>query len=133
MLATMPCPRPSLHRLTFAATLGLSLALVLTACHTGTGAAGIRTADDGRCSMQVIMSFSGDGATAPAAEVLESVARAATVQLRYLSDIGAGLYLYELSTAGGATDCNAGLQRLRKDMRVRSVDIDARRRANSSG
>jgi hypothetical protein len=59
--------------------------------------------------------------------LVADLARAADVQLTFVSVIARNLYLFALSGSGGDADCRRALERLRQDARVRSVDIDERR------
>jgi len=73
------------------------------------------------------MTFTEDLGERPADAFVSQIARAANVVLVFVRTAGPGLYVYQLDA--GATDdgCDAPLTRLRRDERVRSVDLDRRR------
>lgn len=85
-------------------------------------------ASAGRCTLQVIMSLTDADPVRPGAAAVTRLARASQVQLRFVREIQPHLYVYRLSANGGDVDCTRGLERLRRDVRVRSIDIDTRRR-----
>lgn len=64
----------------------------------------------------------------PDSKLVSSVADAAGVHLSYVRAIMADLFVFELSAASEQTDCEALLEKLRHDPRVRSVDRDTLRK-----
>jgi hypothetical protein len=77
------------------------------------------------CSAQVIVAFSTDQGVRPSERFVQDVARAEGVRLTFLRTIGPGLYAFAL--AAPSLSCGDALERLRRDARVRSVDLDQRR------
>ena len=83
-----------------------------------------RGADRARdCELRVIASLP----SAPDAALLADLGRSSGSRLELASAIGANLYALTLTTAGPAEQCRAAMERLRRDARVRSVEVDARR------
>jgi hypothetical protein len=80
-------------------------------------------AQQAACSVRVIVRL----ATEPDAALLADLERANAVELEPLSAITADLRVYALRAAGPDDECRDAIERLRRDARVRSVDIDARR------
>jgi hypothetical protein len=84
---------------------------------------------DPECGLRVIVAFSQDFQSAPDAAFVRDVARAARVELTYVRSITPALHVFTLAAANaGDPGCEQALARLRSEPRVRSVDIDARRR-----
>ena len=81
------------------------------------------------CSLRVIIAFSQDFQSAPDPAFVRDVARAARVELTYVRSITPALHVFTLAAAdGGEAGCEKALARLRSEPRVRSADIDARRK-----
>lgn len=80
-----------------------------------------------RCSLQIIVVMNPPAPQPPAPTVVSSLARAARVQLTFVREAGTTSFVFLLSAAGSAQQCQRGLARLRTDARIQSVDIDARR------
>jgi len=80
----------------------------------------------GPCATQVIVAFSRDQGNRPSDRFVRDLARADGVRLTFLRTIGLGLYVFSL--AAPDSNCRDALERLRRDARVRSVDVDQRRR-----
>jgi len=80
------------------------------------------------CSLQVIVSFakSAQNQGPPEDRLVKDLARVAGVNLVYLRSVTSELHLFSLSGVGD--DCGKAAERLRGDPRVRSVDIDQRRK-----
>ena len=76
------------------------------------------------CSVSVIAAFT----SAPDAALLEDLSRAIGARLGLIRDMTSGLHLLSLQAAGPDSECMAAIERLRSDPRVRSVDLDARRK-----
>jgi hypothetical protein len=66
-------------------------------------------------------------ATEPDGALLADIERRNALELEPLDTIVNDLRTYTLRAAGSDDDCAAALDRLWRDERVRSVDIDARR------
>lgn len=99
---------------------------VLVACGGCAGlAAHTRGPQADPCTAQVIVAFSQDQGSRPSDRLVQEVARAEGVRLTFVRTIGPGLYAFSLSA--GESDCRDALERLRRDSRVRSVDVDQRR------
>jgi hypothetical protein len=66
-------------------------------------------------------------ATEPNGALLADIGRTNEVELEPLGTITDDLRVYKLRAIGSDDDCNAAIERLRRDERVTSVDLDARR------
>jgi hypothetical protein len=73
------------------------------------------------------VAFAAEMQHAPDDRFVADLARAADVQLTFVSVIARNLYLFTLAGSSGDVDCRPTLERLRQDARVRSVDVDERR------
>ncbi|HUN73516.1 MAG TPA: hypothetical protein VMU40_03275 [Steroidobacteraceae bacterium] len=80
------------------------------------------------CSTQVIVGFSKDHGSRPPARFVSDLASSDRVRLRFLRTVGPGLYLFSLRAS--EQDCSHAIERLRRDARVRSVDLNRRRTAS---
>jgi hypothetical protein len=108
-------------RLSLAAFLTpFAVACSLTAC---SGAVETALADTNECSVQVIVRHAAE----PDSSLLADLERTNALTLEPVSVITRELRVYTLRTAGTNDDCIAAIYRLRRDHRVRSVDLDARR------
>ena len=108
-------------RLSLAAFLTpFAVACSLTAC---SGAVETALADTNECSVQVIVRHAAE----PDSSLLADLERTNALTLEPVSVITRELRVYTLRTAGTNDDCIAAIYRLRRDDRVRSVDLDARR------
>ena len=76
------------------------------------------------CSVRVIAGFT----SPPDAALLADLSRASGARLELIRDMTSGLHLLSLQAAGSDSECMAAIERLRSDTRVRSVDLDERRR-----
>jgi hypothetical protein len=76
------------------------------------------------CSVRVIAGL----ASTPDPALLADLSRASGARLELIRSMASGLYLLSLQAAGPDSDCMAAIERLRSDARVRSVDLDERRR-----
>ncbi len=81
------------------------------------------------CTARVIVGFAQAIQGEPDAALVKDIALAAHVNLSYVRSISPALHVFVL-TSGEDSDsgCVGALARLRADSRVRSVDIDARRK-----
>jgi len=104
--------------------------LMLTACLGCAGGAAPAAGSTQICGQRIIVSFRHDPGGAPDASFVTDLARATRVQLTFLRLAGPNLYVFSLSTTDPDPRCAAALDRLRKDARIRSVDLDERRRAH---
>jgi len=84
-----------------------------------------KIAQAAECSVPVIVGF----VTAPNAALLADIGQTNALELDPLGAITNDLHAYMLR-ASGSDDCAQAIARLRRDDRVRSVDIDARREAH---
>jgi hypothetical protein len=66
-------------------------------------------------------------ARAPGDGFVKDIARAAGVELVFVSTIAPNLHVFTLSKADGESGCHDVVEGLRRDSRVRSVAIDTRR------
>jgi hypothetical protein len=64
----------------------------------------------------------------PDAALLADLSRTSGARLELIRPMTANLNLIALEAQGDDSECKAALERLRGDPRVRSVDVDARRR-----
>ena len=83
-----------------------------------------------RCETTVIASFFQEQGSPPDERFVTDLAHAAAVHLTFLRSIGANLYVFSMTAPDADPQCHEALERLRHDPRVRSVDVDARRRAH---
>jgi hypothetical protein len=91
----------------------------------------IRSQTAPTCSSRIIVTLvqrlDGD----PDDAFVSSLAAAAGIQLAYLWSAGPGLYVFALSGSESDSRCHDSMERLRRDPRVRSVEIDARRKPHT--
>jgi hypothetical protein len=76
------------------------------------------------CSVQVIVALQLD----PVPLLVADLGRASGARLELVRTMTSNLHLFSLSASGVETECWAAIERLRGDPRVRSVDLDQRRR-----
>jgi hypothetical protein len=76
------------------------------------------------CSVQVIVALR----SAPEESVVADLGRASGARLELVRTMTSNLHLFSLTAPGSAEECTAAIERLRRDARVRSVDLDERRR-----
>ena len=99
-------------------------ALVLLSCAT---AACAQPRDDagepGGCSVQAIVALQVD----PVPSLVADLDRASGARLELVRTMTPNLHLFSLTAPGAEAECVAAIERLRRDPRVRSVDIDQRR------
>ena len=109
------------QRLSLARLLAsFAIASSLTAC---SGAVETALADTGKCSVQVIVRHAAE----PDSALLAELERRNALTLEPIGVITRDLRVYTLRAAGTNDDCIAAIYRLRRDDRVRSVDLDVRR------
>jgi hypothetical protein len=104
--------------LAFAVTACAGLPLALVAC-----AASSRTAAASGCQARVIVGLAPGSAVSPA--LLASIGKSAAVTLTFLSTSAAGLFAAGIVAADGDATCGQAIARLRRDARVRLVELDA--------
>ena len=97
-----------------------AIACSLTAC---SGAIETAVAQEGQCSVQVIVRHAAE----PDSALLADLGRTNALELEPVGVITRDVRVYTLRAAGTNDDCIAAIYRLRRDERVRSVDLDARR------
>ena len=97
-----------------------AVACSLTAC---SGAVETALAEPGECSVQVIVRHAAE----PDSALLADLERTNALTLEPVGVITRDLRAYTLRAAGTNDDCIAAMYRLRRDDRVRSVDLDVRR------
>ena len=76
------------------------------------------------CSLRVIVALD----AAPDAALLADLSRVSGARLELIRTMTSNLHLLALEAQGGDSECKAAMERLRGDPRVRSVDVDARRK-----
>ncbi|HEY3515987.1 MAG TPA: hypothetical protein VGL98_02990 [Gammaproteobacteria bacterium] len=98
----------------------LAVACSLTAC---SGAVETALAQERKCSVQVIVRHAAE----PDSALLADLGRTNALELEPVGVITRDVRVYTLRAPGTNDDCIAAMDRLRRDERVRSVDLDARR------
>jgi hypothetical protein len=76
------------------------------------------------CSLQLIVALD----AAPDAALLADLSRVSGARLQLIRTMTSNLHLLALEARGDDSECKAALERLRGDPRVRSVDVDQRRK-----
>jgi hypothetical protein len=114
------------------------VAVVLFACITAPtlGAAGAPVVftiasiapSPSACSSQIIVTFAAPLDGDPDDVLVTSLATTAGIQLAFLRSAGPGLYVFALADRESDSSCHDSLQRLLRDPRVRSAEIDVRRK-----
>jgi hypothetical protein len=116
-------PRGATLAFALAACAGLPLALV--AC-----TASSRAAAAAQCQARVIVGLAPGSAVTPG--ILASIGKSAAVTLTFLSTSGAGLFAAGITAAGADASCDKAIARLRRDARVRLVELDSRVQAHGA-
>jgi len=65
---------------------------------------------------------------APDDKLLADLSRVSGARLELIREMASNLYLLTLETQGADSECRAAMERLRGDPRVKSVDVDERRK-----
>ena len=79
------------------------------------------------CHTRVVITFAESLGERPADDFVMEISRAANVMLVFVRAAGPGLYVFQLDADDSDESCSLALARLRRDERVRSVDLDQRR------
>jgi hypothetical protein len=79
--------------------------------------------EPGGCSVQAIVALQVD----PEPSLVADLGRASGARLELVRTMTPNLHLFSLTTPADEAECAAAVERLRRDPRVRSVDIDERR------
>ena len=110
------------HQGSWAALLfeALGVVCVISGCMRGGDA---MLAQNAECPVRVIVHFAGDADDA----LLAELERVNALELEPRGEITADLRVYTLRAFDSDDDCSAAIDRLRRDERVRSVDLDTRR------
>jgi hypothetical protein len=87
--------------------------------------------DDGArspgCGVRVIVALQ----PSPDDALVADLARVSGVRLELVRTMTSNLHLFAMTAAGPEPECTAAIERLRRDPRVRSVDLDQRRKIQS--
>ena len=97
------------------------LLLVLLGCATAACAQPRSDArDPAGCSVQAIVALQLD----PVPALVADLGRASGARLELVRTMTSDLHLFSLTAPGAEAECMAAIERLRRDPRVRSVDVD---------
>jgi hypothetical protein len=99
------------------------LLLVVLGCAANACAQPRGDAREPTCSVQVIVALQ----SSPDSALVADLGRASGARLELVRAMTSNLHLFSLTAAGPQAECNAAMERLRRDARVRSVDLDQRR------
>ena len=109
---------------------GLERARTLAALALGCAAAAcvqpreVAKASPPDCSLQVIAALD----AAPDDKLLADLSRVSGARVALVRTMTSNLHLLTLEAQGADSECRAAMERLRADPRVRSVDVDARKK-----
>ncbi len=92
------------------------------------GLAHAAAAQTGACNARIILGLAQAMQPPPSDQWVQDLAAANGVELHFLRSITPTLYLVRLKAPDAAGDCSAPLARLRTDSRLRSVDLEQRRK-----
>ena len=121
------CVRRKRHSSWKAALLG-ALALTASACAAPAEPAPNLPAERVNvCHARVVITFAQSVGDRPADDFVTEISRAANVALSFVRAAGPGLYVFQFDADDSDESCSQALARLRRDERVRSVDLDQRR------
>ena len=101
--------------------LTLVLGCVVAACVQPREVAQAAPSD---CRLQVIVALD----AAPDDKLLADLSRVSGARLELIRTMTSNLHLLALEAQGAESECRAAMERLRGDPRVRSVDVDERRK-----
>jgi hypothetical protein len=93
--------------------------LMLVACATQPAAG---------CSARVLITLAEPSPGRPDDAFVTALERSAQGRLTFVRTVGPGILLFDLKTQNSEPVCDDALDRLRKDSRVRSADLDVARR-----
>jgi len=82
------------------------------------------------CNSGILVTFVQGTAQPPDHSLIQDIEQSAGVKLVFVSQISGNLDLFKLSVPEVDPGCGSALQRLRRDTRIKSADLDARRQAN---
>jgi hypothetical protein len=100
------------------------LALILLTCATAACAQPRGDARDrAGCSVQAIVALQLD----PVPSLLAELGSVSGARLELVRTMTTNLHLLSLTAPGAEAECTAAIERLRRDPRVRSVDLDQQR------
>ena len=101
------------------------VALVFLSCATAACAQprSDAAAPGGSCSVQAIVALQ----VAPEPALIAELGRVSGVRLELVRTMTTNLHLFSVNAPGPESECMAAIERLRRDPRVRSVDLDQRR------
>ena len=112
---------------TRAAGAALVASLLLGACVTDTTSTTPEPMTVDTCSTQVIVTLSESTAPEPEAGLVADLASTAQVRLTYLRSAGPGIHVFSLHADDLQPSCESALDRLRRDPRIRSIELDEHR------
>ena len=84
---------------------------------------GDQLASTPRCALRIIVTLP----SAPDEALVADLDRVSGARLELLRTMTPSLHLFSLEAQGPETECDAAVERLRRDPRVRAVDRDERR------
>src|SRR5262245_30594382 len=121
----MPYPRTNTRMRHRPLSVAFSLAPFAVACSLAACSGAVETAlaQEAKCSVQVIVRHAAE----PDSDLLAELGRTNALELEPVSVITRDVRVYTLRAAGTNDDCIAAIDRLRRDERVKSVDLDVRR------
>jgi hypothetical protein len=103
-------------------------AIVIAACASDMKAAGEpETLAANVCSTQIIVVLAETTAPEPDAALIADLADTAQVRLSFLRSAGPGIHVFTLRADDPDPTCDAAIERLRRDPRIRSVEMDEHR------
>ncbi len=126
----MEADRTSRHTSWRATLLGAIVVLTAYGCAAPVDPPSNLPADPvNACHTRVVITFAESLGERPADDFVMEISRAANVVLVFVRAAGPGLYVFQLDADDTDESCSLALARLRRDERVRSVDLDQRRHA----
>jgi hypothetical protein len=102
----------------------LTLVLAFGAAACAQPRADVAEAAPSTCTLRVIVALN----AAPDAALLADLSRVSGAHLELIRTMTSNLHLLALEAQGDDSECKAAMERLRGDPRVRSVDVDERRK-----
>jgi hypothetical protein len=105
----------------------LRTGFLLLGCATAACAQPREDAARAACTVNVIVGLQSE----PSGALLADLGRASGARLELVRTMTSNLHLLALSAAGAEPECAAAIERLRRDPRVRAVDVDTRRETQS--